>query len=182
MLWILCDVKLQQRDLSAARAAFLALSKTNYPKDRMNFMQAKILFFDGKWREAAEQFERLRPLLAHRPSITKQNDLYAAQCYGMLGEYDKQLEACHRVLQSDPTSMTAQVGVAQANLAMGKTGEAKKAYEGLARALGKDKAMSIPQSLAADRSTADGRADAFAERQDASGAASMRLSGSSTRT
>ena len=145
LLWFLCDVKLQQRDLPAARAAFLALSKTNYPKDRMNFMQAKILFFDGKWREAAEQFERLRPLLASSTEFTKQNDLYAAQCYGMLGEYDKQLEACHRVLQSDPTSMTAQVGIAQANLALGKTGEAKKAYEGLARALGKDKAMSIPQ-------------------------------------
>jgi len=145
MLWILCEVKLQQRDLKGADDTLTMLTATNYPKPLVDLMDARIKFFKGEWREAAQQFERLRPQLARSAEHTKQNDLYAAQCYGQLGEYDRQLEACRRVLQSDPSSMQAQVGIASALMAMGKTEEAKRAYEAVAHAIGKDKAMATPQ-------------------------------------
>ena len=50
---------------------------------------------------------KLRPLLAQLPEQTKQADLYAAQCYEQLGETDKQLEACRRVLSTVVTRETS---------------------------------------------------------------------------
>lgn len=145
LLWILSEIKLQQRDVPGARLTLDKLTKTNYPKPLVQLMDARILLFEGKWRQAAKEFERLRPLLAQSPEHTKQLDLYLAQCYGQLGEYDKQMEASNRVVQADPTSYQAHVGIAAALMAMGKTDEAKAKYESLATALGRDKAMSTPQ-------------------------------------
>ena len=145
MLWILCEIELEKRDLPAARATLATLAKSNFRKPLLDLMEARILFFDGKWREAVQRFEQLRPQMAQMPEHTKEIDLDSATCYGQLGEYDKQLDACRRVLQSDPTSYQAQVGVAAGLMATGKTEEAKRAYEALAQAVGKVKAMSIPQ-------------------------------------
>ena len=144
MLWILCEVELKH-DLPAAREALAQLSKTNYKKPLVDLMEARILLFEGKWREAALMFERLRPLLAQSAEHTKQIDIYSAQCYSQLGEYDKVLDASRRVLQFDPTSISAQVAIAGALMATGKTEEAHRAYENLARAIGKNRAMSTPQ-------------------------------------
>ncbi|HEX3997312.1 MAG TPA: tetratricopeptide repeat protein [Pirellulales bacterium] len=145
LLWMLCEIKLQQRDVAGARATLGALRNTKYAKPLIDLMDGRVLLFEGKWREAAQEFERLRPLLAQSPENTKQIDLYSAQCYGQLGEYDKQLDASQRVAQTDPTSYQAQVGIAMAYLSMGKTDEAKRRYDLLVKAVGKDKALSTPQ-------------------------------------
>ncbi len=145
MLWILCEIKLQQHDIAGARKTLDTLRKTKYPTQLVDLMDARILLFEGKWREAAQEFERLRPLLASSPEHTKQVDLYLAQCYGQLGEYDKQLDASNRVADVDPTSYSARIGVAMAHMQMGKTDQANKEFLTVASVLGKDKSLATPQ-------------------------------------
>jgi cellulose synthase operon protein C len=144
LLWMLCEVELKH-DLRAARDAHTRLKKTGFQKPLVDLMDGRILLSEGKWREAAQKFEQLRPLLAQSPEHTKQIDLFAAQCYGQLGEYDKQLEAGRRVQQMDPTSASAQLNIASALMATGKIEEAKHIYDALAAAVGKEKAIAIPQ-------------------------------------
>lgn len=145
MLWILCGIKMQQRDIAGVRQTLEALKKTKYSKTLVDLMAARLLFFQGKWREAAQEFERLRPLLAQSPEHTKQIDLYLAQCYGQLGEYDKQLDASNRVVIVDPTSFPARIGVAMAHLQMGKTEQARQEFRLIASQLGKDRSLTTPQ-------------------------------------
>ena len=128
------------------RATLATLAKTNYPKPLVELMEARILFFEGKWREAAQQFERLRPQLAQIARAHQANRPLCGQCYGQLGEYDKQLDACRRVLQSDPTSYH---GASRHRTGVDGNGQNRgspaRPTRRLARAVGKDKAMSIPQ-------------------------------------
>ncbi len=143
--WILLEVELQQKDLPAARESIKTLEKLNFPSTLVELMQARLAFNEGKWLQASQTFERLRPLLANSPEHTKQCDLFAAQCYEQLGQFDKQLDACNRVLSIDPTNLAAQVGVASAQMGSGKRDAARKSYEALAARLGKDKALDTPQ-------------------------------------
>ncbi len=62
--------------------------------------------------------------------------MLAAQCYQQLGEFDKQLDACKQVLAAKPDDLTAQLGVASALMATGKTEEARQEYERLRAAMG----------------------------------------------
>ena len=144
LLWFLTEVKLQQRDLEGAQATIKILEAGGYTPVLIDLMRARIPFYEQKWLEAAQQLERLRPLLAGSPDHIKQADLFMAQCYEQLGQYDKQLEACRRVLGADKTNVAGLVGEASALMGLGKTLEAQKAYERIGKMMG-SKTMLTPQ-------------------------------------
>ncbi|HEV2971801.1 MAG TPA: tetratricopeptide repeat protein [Pirellulales bacterium] len=144
LLWILAEIEMQQRDLEATRGTLKALGNLKFRSDLLEFMEARILFTEQKWLPASQQFERLRPQLASLPQQQLQCDIFAAQCYQELGQYDKQLDASRRVLAADPTNVAAQVGIANALMNSGRPDEAKKAYEQIRAALG-EKSLSIKQ-------------------------------------
>ncbi len=112
LLWILTELKVQQKDHAGVRETLKLLAELDYNKGLRDLMEARILFLEGKWLAASQMFEKLRPLLVQLPEQTRQADLYAAQCYEQLGETDKQLEACRRVLSTDANNIAARVGVA----------------------------------------------------------------------
>ncbi len=151
LIWELAELKLEQRDLDGARQTLKSLAEyvsrhndPHYNKPLLDLMEARILFYQGRWLQASQEFERLRPALTLAPDQLKQADLFASQCYERLGEYDKQLEACRHVLAVDPSSLVAQAGVASALMAAGQTKDAQEAYQRLASHL-KDETVALTQ-------------------------------------
>jgi tetratricopeptide (TPR) repeat protein len=93
-----------------------------------DYMEGRMLVFDGRWSEAARRFERARALLAAQPDLANQADLYLGQCYYQLGEYTQMYNAFKRVFDWDPTSAPAQMGMAAARWAQGQLEDAEKLY------------------------------------------------------
>ncbi len=148
LLWILSELQLQEGDLKAARWTIKEMSSVpTIAKPLLDLVSAQVMFADKQWLPASKEFERLSKEFARSPDHSLQALMSAAQCYQQLGEFDKQLDACREIFKATPENseehLTAQLGVASALMATGKTEEARKEYEKLREKLGA-KALQSP--------------------------------------
>ncbi len=141
-LWRLTGMLLDLGALDDARPALDVLRKENNPT--VDFLNAKLLVREEKWLGAARALERVRPLLAPVPDLTKQIHLLLGDCHARLGNPDQALVSYRQALILDPTGPAARLGIASSLLAAGRTDEAFEEYRKLAP-------LSSPARLAAAR-------------------------------
>lgn len=96
-----------------------------------DYLDARMLMQRGRWFEACKQFERIRPASKSVKELSLQIDLFLGACYEKLEEPALQLTAFQRAAETDPTSLTARRGKANARWALGQTGEAITIYQEL---------------------------------------------------
>src|SRR5262249_20840072 len=93
----------------------------------VEYLRARVLLHQGQWPEAAQLLEQVRPhlLQSRAPAeLLRQLDLYLGKCYEQLDEPGLRLAAVERVLSQDAQSPAARIGLAEAQLAMGRYDEA----------------------------------------------------------
>jgi tetratricopeptide (TPR) repeat protein len=128
LLWSLANLLLDGKDLTEAEAAITELTQANVAPAARDYLQARMLMIQDRWAEAARLLERTRPLVEILPDLTRRVDLYLGQCYEQLHEPSLQLTAYSRALAYDPESLSARLGLASAQAAVGRTEEAIGLY------------------------------------------------------
>ncbi len=89
---------------------------------------------DHRWAEAVTLLEQVRPTLGTQPDLAGQINLYLGQCYEQLVEPGQMYNAFERLAQGQPNSVTAKVGMAQAEWTMGHLDNAADKFRDLALA------------------------------------------------
>src|SRR5262249_27096267 len=78
------------------------LKKLNQDQTRIDYLRGWSLVRQGQWYEASGILEHVRPLVATTPQKTVQIDLLLGQCYGRLGDMDRQLLTYRRAVTAAP--------------------------------------------------------------------------------
>ncbi len=127
--WTLGMLLLDDNRLEDAEKAIRELRELNTLS--ADYLQARLQMLRGRWFDSAREFEKLRPALKATPELAFQLDLYLGQCYEQMDEPTLQLAAFERAAETDPTSLLARRGLANARWAMGQTAEALQIYQDL---------------------------------------------------
>jgi cellulose synthase operon protein C len=127
--WTLGTLLLDDNRLDEAEKAIHELRELNTTS--ADYLQARLQMLRGRWFDAAREFEKLRPALKAMPELAFQIDLFLGQCYEQMDEPTLQLAAFERASATDPTSLIARRGLANARWATGQTAEALQIYQEL---------------------------------------------------
>src|SRR5262249_34757000 len=96
-----------------------------------SYMRARLKMRGGQWRQAADLFEAARPMLADRPEMALQIDLWLAGCFGQMGNPDRQLAVLQRARRIDPRETEPRYRLVDVLAALGRIDEAIAECEGL---------------------------------------------------
>jgi len=113
---------------SDASALIQQLKSAGYPKERIGFLDARILLRRSQWREAIRLLETIRPGLLNWPDLVKQLDVMLALAYRETDAGDQQLACFRRAVDVDPQWIPARVGLAEALLAANLVRQASEEY------------------------------------------------------
>ena len=133
LLWSLANLMIDLDNFDEAKKIIEELQATDYPEQLVNYLVARIDFVQGHWYAALRAFEKDRDLLAMWPGLAKQVDVWVGQCYGKLGNRDKQLQAYRRALIVDPSYAAAKAAETDALMAMGQLNQAVNKFGQLSR-------------------------------------------------
>jgi len=132
----MAQVHIDARQIDQAREIIDELKSANYPKHYLEYLEARIELVQGHWLSACRALEKVRGSLAGSPVLLKQVDTWIGECYGRMGEYDRQLQACRRALGGAPLYAPARMGVIEALRSLGRFDEALGEYNQLQRTQG----------------------------------------------
>ncbi len=93
------------------------------------YMQARLLVCERRWGDAAVLFERARREFEGQHDLACQADLYLGQCYERLEQPTQMYKAFQRVLEFDPNSLPAMLGMAAARWSQGQLDNALVQYQ-----------------------------------------------------
>jgi tetratricopeptide (TPR) repeat protein len=131
LLWDLTNVLIDGNDTGPAAKTIDQVRDSQPTPGAVEFLQARLNMALGQWTEAAQIFEQVRPLLEISPELIEQVDLNLGHCYERLNEPAAQLAAFGRVLSRDPASVSARLGMAKAQTALGLGDDALEQYRQL---------------------------------------------------
>ncbi|HTU19424.1 MAG TPA: tetratricopeptide repeat protein, partial [Gemmataceae bacterium] len=98
-----------------------------------DFLKARLLVLDRRWAEAVTLFEQVRPTLGGQVEIASQINRYLGQCYEQLAEPGQMLMAYERLRDNDPSSVAAQLGMAQSEWMLHHFDKAAEIFSRLAQ-------------------------------------------------
>lgn len=119
--------------IAEVASAIEQMRKTRGTPAAADYLKARLFVQDRRWSEAVALLEQVRPTLGTQPDLAKQINLYLGQCYEQLVEPGQMLNAYERMLEVEPNSIAAQLGMAQAEWSMGQLEKAVEKYLQLAR-------------------------------------------------
>ena len=146
LLVMQADVLLQQNKLADTEQAITRLAEISGSSNpAVGLLEGRLLIARGRWPQARQKLEQVRPLAVGLDALMRQIDLCLGQCYENLEEFDSQLDINRRILVEDPNSLAARVGAAVALAAGGRPEEAIRELEAVAAAIPASKLATIPQ-------------------------------------
>ena len=86
----------------------------------------------GEWTKAAGELEEARAESAARPDLLVTSNLHLAVCYERLGNFRREADAYCKVLEVDPQSVPARLGLGALHRRSGRLGEAMNEYRQIA--------------------------------------------------
>jgi Tfp pilus assembly protein PilF len=98
-----------------------------------DYMQGRLLVHERRWAEAALLFEQARAQFGSQRDLMCQANLYLGQCYEKLEEHTQMYDAFQRVLEHDPNSVPALLGMAMARWSQGQLDNALTQYQAVMR-------------------------------------------------
>ncbi len=100
-------------------------------------LRAFVTLQERKYVDALVQLEDLRPRVVST-NYAPQVDLWLAQCYGHLEQWDLQIEAYQRLLARQPNDVNSMIGMAKALGMIGKADQAFNLLIGVRKVFGDD--------------------------------------------
>ena len=130
--WSLADDLIRANEPAEASALIDQLRQgREILEPALDYLAARVLLAQGEVAAGIDLLDRTRALMTgviNNAEIIRQTDLLLAEGYERLGNPDRQINACRRVLQVDPQSATARLSLAGGLLAQGRVAEAITAY------------------------------------------------------
>ena len=133
LLHLLTEAYLAQNDVTAAEAVAARVRRDNAGTGVADYLQALILRHRGYWADAIPTLEKALALQDLPNPLASRMYVYLAECYERLGDNDRRLAAYQRALLLEPAHLPANLGLAMALLAAGKSEEALSRYRQMAR-------------------------------------------------
>src|SRR5262245_5675417 len=124
ILFALAEQYAETGDKAGTGDTVAQLRKLNQNPARIDFLLGLFLVRQQQWYEGSGVLERVRPLLATYTEKTVQIDLLLAQCYGQLGDIDRQVLTYRRAVTAAPLDWRPRFGLAGALAALGRANEA----------------------------------------------------------
>jgi tetratricopeptide (TPR) repeat protein len=124
----------RQEWVADAAQAVEQIRKTRGEPAAADYLKGRLLLQEQRWAEAVTLFEQVRPTLGTQPDLAGQINRCLGQCYERLAQHDQMFNAYERLLQTEPSSVAAQLGMAQAEGAMGHLDQAADIFQKLAQA------------------------------------------------
>jgi tetratricopeptide (TPR) repeat protein len=109
-----------------AKPVLAELKKLKINDAVLQDIEARQFIAQKDWKQALKLLSRVEPLLAKDPERGPAATLRLAQCYEVLNESERALEAYKRVLDRDPENVTALIGAGKALEKQGKNSEATR--------------------------------------------------------
>ncbi len=113
---------------AGAKEALDELGKLKQDPTRIDFFRGLSFVRQKKWNDACGVLERVRPLWASTPERAVQIDLLLAQCYGKLGDPNRQLLTYRRAVTAAPLDYRPRFGLAGTMVVLGRSAEAIDEY------------------------------------------------------
>jgi tetratricopeptide (TPR) repeat protein len=143
LLWLLANLLLDSGKLDEAGQVIGRMRKANGSPTGIDYLEARRLFADGRWAEAARLLESTRPVMERdgaAPGLLDQVDQYLATCYEQTDEPGQQLAAYDRIVarhgpqeRAADALLTALEGRGRALWQLGRPDEAVTQYQDLVR-------------------------------------------------
>jgi tetratricopeptide (TPR) repeat protein len=140
LLWNLAHLLAQQSRPDEAAGLIARLEKRGFPRAELDYLRARLLVSDEKWREAVRRLERTYPLLLGNTShkqdwfavnLAQECDLLTAWCYEHLDDADAAGAAYNRVVARNPRSIPGRLGLARTEWHLDRLDAALKEYQQL---------------------------------------------------
>ncbi|MBI3837009.1 MAG: tetratricopeptide repeat protein [Planctomycetia bacterium] len=128
ILQMLVEIQFQLNDLDGVRVTCKMMrEKGNFVPEFVRYQEARIDMADGDFTEASRELEAVRPSLNRSGyvSLVAQLDFLLSRCYESLGQPDRQLEVCRRILQTIPDQLGARLGEVNSLQLLGRFTEAE---------------------------------------------------------
>ncbi len=129
--WFLAEFEIDAGRAEEASAEIKSLRAASFPRELLDFLEARLKFLARNWTEAAQMLARIAPTLETRPGtsvLTKRAFLMLARCHQQLGNPELRYAAARRAVAaevSDPAlAASARVELAAALAAQGRYDEA----------------------------------------------------------
>jgi len=131
LLWRKANLLIEAGRIAEAEQTTGKLAASDCPEPMLDYLRARLDFVQARWLSASRKFEHARPGLAGSPGLLKQIDFWLGECYGKLGNTDRQISAYRRAVVLDHFFAPARTGIAEALLRAGRVDEAMIEYRQL---------------------------------------------------
>ena len=110
LLFYKAELQFHNNDLKGVEQTIQEMKSAGFRPEFLEWHQARIMLAEGKWFEASEALNRLRPRAGDIGDLPTQIDYFLGMCYERLGRMDLARNAYELVLAQDPKNETAQAG------------------------------------------------------------------------
>jgi len=131
LLWRKANLLIEAGRIEEAEQSTGKLAASDCPEAMLDYLRARLDFAQSRWLSASRKFEHARPGLTGSPGLLKQIDFWLGECYGKLGNTDRQISAYRRAVVLDHFFAPARAGIAEALLRAGRVDEAMIEYRQL---------------------------------------------------
>ncbi len=136
LVWYRANLELEMGQVDRAEKSLADLEKMQAPAETLALLSAHIAMAKREWLRASEQLEKARLEVNQlRPEMVSLYDRGLAQCYEMLGQYDKMLTAYENLRQAKPDDQPTVWGLIGALRLVRRVDEAAGEYARLQRDL-----------------------------------------------
>jgi len=129
LAWNLARSFLDGGQVDEAREIVARLRGQDHPRPMLAYLEARIAYQQGKWREAREGLRYCRAELTGPPELTREIEYWLGQTCGKLGNLDEQVAAYRKSVAADRFYLPARVALAEALASAGRVGEALAVHE-----------------------------------------------------
>jgi cellulose synthase operon protein C len=118
LLLVKAEIQLPAQDVKGARQTIRELqANKNLRPEFIEYLEARILLAEGKWFQASEALNKIRPIMADfGKEKAMEVDYSLALCYERLGRLDMAKAQYEAVLTQDPTNAPALAGVQRTDI------------------------------------------------------------------
>ncbi len=121
-----------RQNIKRLRAAKFDVGGRRNTAPRLDYLEARIQVREGRWSEASQMLQKIRPDMASRsPEMEAQSLLMQAQCHERLGNPEQALLAYREAQKLDPLSVPARFGAGLMLLTLGSPDDAATEFQRL---------------------------------------------------
>ncbi len=131
LLFNLTSALIQNGDRAEAQEILAQMDRLKLMPAECDFLHARLLIAEQEWAEASLLLEATRPLLANSLDLSVRSQILLAECYGRLGDVDRQIAALRQATIADPKSQLARSALAAILSEKGGLDEALEQYRRL---------------------------------------------------